>query len=207
MTSQLTIYNGAARLLGESSLASTSEDNLLRRTLDEVYSDGLLYCLEQGYWNWALRDAEIDEDATDPDFGYSSRFAVPSDWVRTAAISFSENYIPPLTDYVEQNGYWHANGTPLYVKYVSDDASYGLSLTKWPITFVRFVETHLAAEVCQRISESEPKLERLRKLESKRKTEASAKDVMNEAARFKPTGSWVNSRGGNRRMDQRRANS
>lgn len=207
MTTQLTLMNGALRLIGEVELASTSEDREPRHVLDDVYTDGLNYCLEQGFWNWSLRDAEINEDATDPAFGYTSRFVVPSDWIRTAAISLSETYIPPLTNYVQQAGYWQANGTPLYVKYVSNDATtYGLKLSAWPISFVRYVETHLAAEICERLTQHSSKLEGLRKLELRRKLDAQTKDVMNEAVRFKPPGSWTASRSGfwfNRSIDGR----
>lgn len=207
-TTQLSLYNGALRLLGESSLASTSEDNLARRTLDEVYDDALVYCLGQGFWNFALRRQELSEDeVVSPTSGYSHAFEKPTDYVRLVAISLSETFIPPLTDYLDKQGHWFTNGTPLYIDYISKDASIGLDLTVWPMEFVRYVETHLAAEICPRLTESASKLELLRKLETKRKTDASAKDAMNESVRFKPQGSWVRSRSGGRIMDQRREDS
>ena len=51
MATKLSIYNGAAALLGETPLASLSEDRSVRYWLDRAWDDGVIdYCLEQGQW-------------------------------------------------------------------------------------------------------------------------------------------------------------
>lgn len=197
MTSKLSLYNGALRLCGSRPLANLNETGEPKRILDSLYADALEYCVGQGLWNFAMRSFEaIDAPSVTPTFGFTYAFTKPDDWVRTAGVfnSSSESY--PLTDYVDEQGYWYANITPIYVRVVSKDPAYGLDLGKWPPSFAMYVQAHLAAEICQQVTESKSSAEILRKLERDRLRDAKSQDAMNEPARFAPTGSWVNSRGG-----------
>lgn len=199
MADKLSIFNRSLLLIGERSLSSLTEAREPRYTLDEVYTTAVGSCLEAGLWNFAMRAVEIEEDASvEPAFGYTSAFLIPSDWVRTDAVSRSPFFIPPLTNYSQEQGYWYADGTPLYVRYVSNDTDYGLDLASWPQTFTRYVEAHIACEICERITQNASKLKELRELEKRRCYDARVKDASNESVRFKPTGSWVSSRLGGR---------
>jgi len=197
MATRLGLYNAACRLIGDQSLGSLTEDAERRRTLDQVYSDALIYALEQGYWNFAKRTIEAsDVPSVVPVFGFQYAFTKPDDWVRTMMVSGDARFGTPLREYEDEHQYWYANVTPLYVGYVSKDPSYGLDLAQWPMTFTRFVEAHLAAEICERTSQNAAKHDLLRKMERARLMDARSKDAMNEPTRFPPSGSWTSSRGG-----------
>lgn len=205
MADKLSIFNRTLLLVGERSLASLTEAREPRYALDEVYATGLETCLEAGLWNFAMRAVEIEESASvEPAFGPASAFEIPSDWVRTDAVSLSPDFRPPLTDYMQEQGYWYANGSPLYVRYVSKDTDYGLDLAAWPQTFTRYVEAHLACEICERISQNASKLKELRDLEKRRCYDARVKDAASESVRFKPAGAWVRSRSNNGELQRRR---
>lgn len=199
MADKLRLYNGALRLTGSRPLANLNETGEPKRLLDSLYADALEYCVAQGLWNFAMRSGEmIDAPSIVPTFGFTYAFTKPDDWVRTAGVFNSPAESYPLTDYVDEQGYWYASITPIYVRYVSKDPAYGLDLGKWPPLFAKYVEAHLAAEICQPTTESKTLVEVLRKLERDRLSQAKTNDAMDEPARFAPTGSWVASRGGGR---------
>lgn len=196
MASQISLYNAALFEIGETKLSSLSETRKPRYDLDEVYSRVVLHCLGQGHWNFATRTVSIDPDAIDPAFGYQYAFEKPSDWVKTTAISPSGLFDPPLNGFEDEGGYWHTNVNPLFVKYVSSHADYGLDLTAWPETFTRYVELALAHRICKPVSDSSTMKADLEKEMKRALADAKSKDASNEPARFPPRGSWSTARSG-----------
>lgn len=197
MASQLGIYQEALEHLGERPLASLAEDREPRRALDSAWERTVEFCLEQGYWNFALRSVELEyEPAIDPAFGFTRAFTKPTDWVRTFVVSETEDYV--FNEgflFADENHYWLADIDTLYVRYVSDDEDFGWNITKWPNTFSAYVALALARRICKRITNSESTFETLFKLESRAKMEAMSKDAQNEGPQRPPWGTWVRSRG------------
>lgn len=199
MTTQLAIYNQALIELGERTLSSVSEDIESRRVIDEVYDEVIAYCLEAGQWNFAIRTVEAASDTgIDPNFGYKEVFAKPSDWVRTVGLSGDEYNALPLVDaqYKDENGAFFTDTTPIYLRYVSNGASYGTDLSKWPESFARFVILEIAYRACKRIPNSSADKEMIGRDRDKARRFALSKDAMNEGVRFPTTGRLVRSRGG-----------
>jgi hypothetical protein len=197
-TSRLSLYNGALRMIGEEALLSLTENLPMRRYLDAVWDNGAIdYCLEQGYWYFALRTDKFDADTTlTPNFGYNYVFAKPADWIRTAMLCQDEGFNAPLTQVRDEAGYWYAYLTPLYVSFVSNDNSYGSDLAKWPPSFVQYVQAYLASEIAGRGTASQEMVERIGKSRDRLLLEARNKAAMNESAVFPPVGSWARSRFG-----------
>lgn len=196
--SQLGVYNRALLLIEERSLTSLSEDRPPRRALDARWNDTVNYCIEQGLWNFAMRQVQIASSGSlSPAFGYDNVFERPTDWVRTHQVSADERFNQPLEDYADQRGYWFADVDPLFVRYVSNDSDYGWNLALWPQTFTEYVATRLAAQIVGKISASDTKVARLEKLEKAARIDARSKDAMNEAPQRMPTGTWARSRSRN----------
>lgn len=194
-TTQTKLYNGALKILGETKLSSVSEAREPRYALDDVYDDALAFCLEQGQWWFARREVQIAADATAPSFGFAFKFEKPSDWVRTMAISTDSLFSIPISDASDQPDWWYANTDPIYVAYVSNHASFGLDLTRWPPTFTRYVEHELAERICIQITQSEQKYEKVVIMRDKAKLDALNKDAMNDPQlKTKMSGSFVASR-------------
>lgn len=195
-TSQLVLYNKALRHLGERRLASLSEAREPRRLLDDEYNDALNYCLGQGYWNHAMRTVSINHDTgVTPPFGLTYAFAKPSDWIRTHSVSADEFFTLPDLKYVDEAQYWYSNNDPIYVRFVSNDASYGLNLSIWPDTFTEYVAIYLARKISRHLTSSEELILSLKKDERSYRIDARSKDAMNEPTQFPPRGTWVRSRG------------
>lgn len=207
MTDRLSLYNGAlVEHLGERRLADLSENREPRRVLDDIWDGGAVrYCLEQGYWNFAMRTVRIDYDPSiEPQFGHRRAFDRPDDFVRLAAISADEYFDAPLTAYRDEAGRWFADLDILYVRYVSDDPEYGMDLARWPQTFAQWVQAYLALKACARLTGSKVDKESLKKDARRLLVDARSKDAMNEGARFLPPGGWTLARtaGSARRRDR-----
>lgn len=195
-TSKLSLYNGALRLLGERRLSSLTEDRPARHYLDAAFDDGLIdYLLEQGQWNFATRTVELTNDASiTPVFGYQYAFSKPTDYVRLAALCLDEYFKSPLNEYSDEQGYWFCDYDTLYIKYISNDVNYGLDLSLWPQTFVRYAQAELADRVKEEVTGNDGKYERIKKALKDARIDARSKDVMNRPVRFQPAGTFVKAR-------------
>lgn len=196
---QLSLFNKALLLMGERSLASLSEEREPRRRLDEVWDNGgaVKTCLEQGQWNFAMRSVQIDYDTSiDPGFGYQRAFEKPTDWVLTSAVCADEFFRVPLLDYWDESGYMYADLDTIYVRYVSNHATYGLDMGKWPESFREYVEEFLCSKVVLAVTEDENKeaasLKRLRK----KLLTAKSRAAMAEPTAFPAQGGWTSARQG-----------
>lgn len=194
MASKLGLYNSALLILGERKLSGLSEAREPRRALDDAYDDVVGYCLERGFWNFAMRAIQADSSpSVTPTFGYNYAFAKPADFVRLHSFGATETFNPPLMTIVDEPNYWYANVDPLYVRYVSNDTAYGLDLSLWSNTFADYVAHRLAVKTCKRITGAFPSDE-MKADEKRAAAIAKSKDAMDEPPAFPPRGTWVNSR-------------
>lgn len=205
MTSQLTLYNDALRHLGAGKLASLSETGERRSALDDIYTNEVAFCLTQGFPNFGMRSVSMTESATiTPEFGYTYAFEKPSDWLRTYRLADNENFDPQLECWNDEAQVWYASVTPLFAKYVSNSASYGLNLSAWTPAFVSYVGWRLAFIAAPSIpAVGTDRIEWLDKQQIKAKNKAFGLDATDEPPQRNPMGSWARSRGGGRSRDPR----
>jgi hypothetical protein len=189
---QLDIYNGALLLCGERFLSTLTENREPRRLLDRVWSsNGVKTCLERGQWNFAMRAIQIDYDSgVEPGFGYSRAFPKPDDWVLTSAVCADEYFRSPLTRYWDEAGYWYSDLDTLFVRYVSDDSTYGMDLNKWPESFREYVEAFFASKIILRLSNSVDELRKVEELMKARLKTAKSRAAMAEPTSFPARGNW-----------------
>jgi len=150
------MYQHALLLCGERTIDSLTENREPRFLLDHIWDNGGVdACLAEAQWKFAMRTQLLDYD---PDltmaFGYKRAFAKPSDWIITSAVCEDEYYNTPLLQYSDEAGYWYSDLSQIYVKYVSNDASYGGDLTAWPQTFADFVSAHFASKIIYKLFKS-----------------------------------------------------
>ena len=199
MTTQLELYNGALLELGERRLVALTDETEARRALDDVWNGGSVkdYLLQQGHWNFAMRTVELTfSPSITPGFGYQYAFDKPDDWVRTSGISSDEYFNTPLNAYYDEQAYWFCDYETIYVRYISNDSDFGYDMTRWPPSFVRWIEVYLASRIATRVTGSTSIRDDLYRLQSRMLTEAKSHDAMNDPAGFAPSGSWVRSRAG-----------
>jgi hypothetical protein len=200
VTTQLSIYNGALRELGENPLTSLTENVAYRHDLDQIWDNGFIDdVLERGLWNFAIRTTELAYTGDiNPTFGLTYAFEKPSDWIRTAKLCSDEYFMNPLNsqEVHDEQGYWFSELQTLYLSYVSNDDAYGNNLAEWPQSFVRFAEAYMAFKGAPRIA---PKMEKeVFDKQKKFLVEARSRDAMNEGAAIPREGDWTRSRRGRR---------
>lgn len=203
MTTRLELYNDALLLCGETILSALTESREPRRLLDHVWdSDGVKACLEAGQWRFAMRAAQLDYDPDiTPEFGYQRAFAKPSDWCATSAVCSDEYFKEPLLEYNDENMYWFADLDTIYVRYVSNDTSYGGDLSLWPTRFKDYVAAHFAEKIVFKLTGDAARMDGMVRLTEKRKREAKNHDAMSDSTKFPSRGAWVRARQGRRNRD------
>lgn len=203
-TDRLKIYNGALLLCGETRLNTLSEQREPRHLLDLVWNDGgVRYCLEQGQWHFAMRASELDfNPSVAPDWGYQHAFDKPTDWVATSGVFEDEYMRTPLTSYADEVSYWFADRDIIYVKYVSDDTTYGMDLAKWPYTFTEYVKAFFASKIIHKLPGSSTRAEFLLGPDGSGEKGylgralllAKNKSSMSQPATFPSRGTWAQAR-------------
>lgn len=195
---KLSVYNQALRICGERRLTSLTETRKPRYLLDQVYNEGgINACLEAGQWKFGIRAVQVDYDpAVSPGFGLTYGFTKPEDWIRTTAQCSDERYDVPYRQVRDEAGYWYADITPLYVKYISNDAAFGTDASKWPATFGQYVGAYFAAEVIFDLTSDKERVALVQTELKRRKRDALNKDAMNDPTAMPFRGSWTRSRYG-----------
>jgi len=205
MTTRLQLYNAALRLCGHSALAALTDDSEGRRLLDGEWDDnGVRTCLERAYWKFALRTQQLDADpSVTPSFGYTEAFEKSTDWVRTAGVYAEDSMNTPLLRYSDEAGWIFADQSPIFVQFVSDDASYGGDLSRWPESFKEYVVAHFASKIIHRLTSDKERMMflfgndsrgvRTGWLASSLKT-ARSNDAVQNPTKFPPVGGWVRAR-------------
>lgn len=196
MSNQLNVYNDALQLVGERQLVSLTENREPRRLLDAVWDGALKYCLEQGQWNFAIRSVRVNySPSVEPPFGYRRAFNKPDDYVRTVAFASDPFFNSPIIQYTDEAGFWFCDLDEIFIRYVSNDQSFGLDSSLWPETFSSFVAAYLAKKIAPRLKNGTDR-ERLAREYKVAKTDALTKDAIQEPTKIFPTGRWVRSRHG-----------
>jgi hypothetical protein len=204
MATKLGLYNQAlTEHLEERRLVSLTENREARRVMDDVW-DGptLRACLQVGLWNFAIRTGMIEASPSiEPDFGYQYAFDKPTDWVRSVAVACDEFFKEPLIEFNDEATFWFANLDTIYVRWVSNDTSYGMNMADWPANFEQYVAASMAHAACGRIKGNATDKDLLGKDVERLLKKAKNTDAMDEGTKFMPTGNWVRARSGSSRRD------
>lgn len=197
---KLDLYNQALNIIGERALSSLTEAREPRRRLDGVWDRGAVdLCLGQAPWTFAMRSAMMDYDPSiNPDFGYRYVFALPDDFIQLWSICSDEYFKNPINNFANEAGYIYSDVTPVYIRYVSNDAAYGNDYSKWGRDFQAYVAAYLAKEIALGLTQSENKQKLAEVAMEKAKKEAKGSDAIASPAVFFPPGRMVQARlGGN----------
>jgi hypothetical protein len=202
VATKLSLYKGALRFAEDRTIATLTDDVEQRYVLDEIWdSDFIDEVLERGLWKFAFRTIMIDADTgyTDPLGAGWQRFTKPDDWVKVAQVSTDPSFTNPCLDYQDEGNYIYSYQSTLYIRYVSNDASYGADYSLWPPSFENYVEAQLGFNALPRLkgpNTSDPKRKELRDLLVRARSECAMRDP----TKFPPETSWNRSRRGHRGM-------
>lgn len=162
MATKLGVYQRACRMVGHRELSAVDESVEVRLLLDAEYDGNSVSALRSvlalGNWRFAAKSESLASSSTET-FGLGLTFAIPSEFVRLIQIASDEYFKDVLTEdayitdpstmYRRDAAKWFAKQSPIYIRYVSDDATtYGGKIADWPDAF----ESLFAAWMAQRIA-------------------------------------------------------
>jgi len=202
MTDRLSIYNGALLMTGNRRLANLTENVESRYILDDIWQNGggVKHCLEQAFWNHALRTVLVEySPSIETPWGYRRAFDKPSDLVRIYTICTDEYFKNPLHEYQDEGNFWYADYDELYLRYVSNGDDYGMDMSLWPESFSRYVEGYFAVRAIKRLTDAGEDYKDLRDIVRRLLTDAKAKDAQKDPVGYAPMTGWQESRFGNQR--------
>lgn len=76
------IANAALRRLGVERINSINDDNKRANLLNDLFPLVRNELLETGFWNFAIKRAQLSKNSGGPEFGWRNSFALPSDYIR-----------------------------------------------------------------------------------------------------------------------------
>lgn len=157
IATQLQLYNRALQICELGALASLTDNIPARYDLDTVWANGGVdYCLETGFWEFAMRTFLLDYDPdVQPPFGYYYAFSKPDDWLLTVATASDEFFRSPMTRFVDEAGYWYSDTTPLYFRIISNSENYGGNMGLWPPSFGEYVAQYFASLIVGKVAKSD----------------------------------------------------
>lgn len=186
MADQLAIWNVALAHLGQRRLATLADPNESARVLADEWIATVNGCLEVAPWQFATRLAAVQSGGGQA-YGFVSSFQKPADWVRTTDLAPDAAISIPLDRYVEEGQVWLADPATLFVRYVSNDAAYGLNVGRWHQAFADWVALALAARICRRLTGSDEILGEVIKLRDMARDAAMSHEDRVAARTFQTT--------------------
>lgn len=147
--------------------------------------------LEAHGWGFATKRAALAADVAVPSWGYDLQYTLPSDCLKVLAV-----LNPTLTNvqaYAEEDGKLLTDiAAPLYIRYLARVTD----TSKFSGTFVAALSARLADEVCETITKSTTKREKLQREYLGKLILARKLDNLGKASQPPPDGAWNDSRAG-----------
>lgn len=203
---QLGFYNGALLLLKEEALANLSENREPRYKLDQLWNEGagggssiINACLGKAEWVFAKRSVRLDyNNGITTSFAYKYACDRPTDYVRLISLSSDEYHQNQLNAYEETNAYFISDFQTLFLKYVSNDTSYGSNLAAMPQVFIEYMKAYMASKIAGKLTGSKVDADEMRKEKARCLSQAMGENAVEKPAAFPTQGSWVQARHGPR---------
>lgn len=199
MATQLTVFNDALGMLGQTLLESTTEENEDGDVLRGHWESSVKLCHEKTSWDHAKIRHQCARLSATPTFGFTYYYSVPSDCVRIILVSETGDEHDTLLDWRQENRRIAANVETLYIVYISSTAIN--SPGKWSESFAHYVATELAFRAAPKLNPSAK--DDVAKERKKSLSDAIGLDATQNPIRTRRPGQWARSaRGWSRRIDR-----
>ena len=116
MASDVGIANAALRKLGQPPITSFSENSKAARLANERFADSRDELLERHPWNFAMKRGSLAASATAPEWGFTTAFPLPADYIRVFEVNGEDLYTNKWK--IEDGSIVTDLDAPLKVRYV-----------------------------------------------------------------------------------------
>lgn len=185
MASKTEIANRILSKTGDRRVSNIETDSSERAQLINSMWDSIRDALLQRYpWNFSIKRRSLAVDSAAPAWGYSKRYALPSDFLHLLSIKNNPEYLI-------EAGYILTNEkAPLYIKYVKKVTSVG----EWDAMFAEAFAAEGAVECAERINASNTKKQILAQERDEIIRMAFANDAIQDPPQVLPESEWITSR-------------
>lgn len=198
MASKTDIANRALTKLGEDRITDLLDDTERARTLNSMYAMCRDAELRAHVWNFAIKRASLPRLAQLPAFGYDFQYQLPSDLVRVIQINEWWYWWGGADYYGGNNAEYQIEGRmilsnfngPMPIRYVASVDDPGL----YDSLFVEAFACRLAMEACERLTQSNTKLQALQQQYIAAIRQAVRADAVENPPESLPDESWMLSR-------------
>jgi len=199
MADKLAVWKQALVHLGSATITTLADAVPAVNVFNTAWPGVVEGAFSDGDWNFAKKTIEMSASVlgtASP--GYSFVYDYPDDYQRTIAVAPSSRFDAPFNSYIDEGGYLHSNVSPLFLRFISSTNASDANVTRWPVSFWRYVAVSLAFETSERITQSSGLRDRLEKRLAVTLSKAKSVDAMNEQGKAISDGSWLRSRGSDR---------
>jgi hypothetical protein len=183
--SDVAICNLALQKLGAKRITSLTEDSPNARSCNACYELIRDAVISKHSWSFAIKRATLAPDATDPEFDYDYAFSMPADCLRV---------LPPnrndLDWVMEDRKILTNDGDTLEIRYlyrVTDP-------TKFHAQFVMSLACELGIHMCEEVTQSNTKEEKLREELRRALVEAKRANAFEQISDEPPEDTWITAR-------------
>ena len=190
MTDSVSICNLALQRIGAKTISALTDDTTAGRACNRVYPQALDSELRAHPWIFARGRVQIAADSVDPVFGYAKRYLLPSDWLRILPTNGVDS-TPVQDDFQIEGRYLLTDmASPInlvYIKRVTDEETFD-SL------FIELLIARIAADVCEKVTQSNTKKAVAREHYMDMKKEARRVNAFERPPQEPPEDVWLTAR-------------
>lgn len=139
----VSICSNALLMLGAKTVNDLNEDSERARLCSNLYETVRDDILRAHPWNCAIKRVQLAPDADPPAFGYSARFTLPGDWLRTLTLEGA-------ADYCVEGRAILCNARALNLRYVFRNANEAT----WDSALVNVMTLAMAARIAYAVTQS-----------------------------------------------------
>lgn len=182
--SNVGIANLALSLLGEEAITALTEDTTRARVMNVWFEQVRNMVCQSHLWNELVGRAQLSQDATGPDFGFSYSYQLPSDFLRLHRFNDGK------TDYTLEGGKLLTDASPARIIYIKKETDPNM----FNPLLVMAIAARLAHETCIQITGDRTLKNELWELYLMKLQEARGVDAQQGPVEVLEADEWIDAR-------------
>lgn len=193
MTTRLTVFNSALRLIGEETISDPDVSSKPGRELRAAFPEASAVCLSSGNWNFAIERSQLVRGAAPPRWGYKYAYQTDASLLKIVFVSPSGFERDDTRDYADEKGLLLCDHEALYVKWVSRDWIEA-RIGDWSPLYADYVAADLGERVCEVLTGKSSREKGIDRETTRRRRAALAFDAQQSPQARRNPGSFVTAR-------------
>lgn len=189
MASDIEICNSALRKVGSSVIQSFTSGSPESNAANDLYDVHRLKVLRSHHWNFATKRAKLARLAAAPEFGFTYKYQLPSDFIRVVSFHPDDQGFSNIEYKIESDDL-HTEAEDAYLRYIADIFDPNLMSPD----FREALSLSLAVDFAITIADSNTLHETLRDEYQRLLLHTKSTDSIEDYPEQEPAGSWISSR-------------